>query len=140
MKKLIQKLFKVKKELQAVKKNADNPFFSSKYAELNTYLDEVEPRLHKEGLMLLQPCEVRQDGKQVLKTIIIDTESGEQIESVMEIVSEKKDPQKIGSSTSYFRRYSLASLLAMRAEDDDGSRGSGKSFKKKKQIESDDEF
>jgi len=33
-----------------------------------------------------------------------------------------KDPQKIGSEVTYFRRYTLQSLLSIQAEDDDGNK------------------
>ena len=33
-----------------------------------------------------------------------------------------QDPQKLGSAITYFRRYTLQSLLALQAEDDDGNK------------------
>ena len=38
-----------------------------------------------------------------------------------------QDPQKLGSCITYYRRYTLASLLGLQAEDDDGNAASGKS-------------
>ena len=35
---------------------------------------------------------------------------------------EISDPQKLGSAITYFRRYTLQSLLALQAEDDDGNK------------------
>ena len=32
---------------------------------------------------------------------------------------QQNDPQKLGSAITYYRRYTLASLLALQAEDDD---------------------
>jgi hypothetical protein len=48
--KILPALANVKAELGAVLKSANNPFFKSKYADLNTYLDEVEERLKKERI------------------------------------------------------------------------------------------
>ena len=36
-------------------------------------------------------------------------------------------PQKLGSAITYYRRYTLASLLGLQAEDDDGNLASSKS-------------
>lgn len=137
------KLLRVKKSLKAVLKKSDNPFFSSKYADLNAYLDEIEPKLQEEGLVLLQPCVLRPDGKQVVKSIIKDSVSDEYIESEMELLVEKKDMQKLGSAVSYARRYSLSALLAMQTnDDDDGNTASGnkqKVYKKKSSLKVEDE-
>jgi hypothetical protein len=49
------KLHLAKQAIGKINKSADNPFFKSKYADLNTILDVVEPILHKYNLLLLQP-------------------------------------------------------------------------------------
>lgn len=116
---LLKKLAKVKSELQAVTKGANNPFFKSKYADLNTHLDEVEPRLEKHGLMLLQPVALTSNGENTVSSIIVDIESGEELVSVMKLVGET-DMQKAGSAITYARRYTLGALLSMKAIDDDG--------------------
>jgi hypothetical protein len=33
-----------------------------------------------------------------------------------------QDPQKLGSAITYYRRYTLQSLLGLQAEDDDGNK------------------
>ena len=38
------------------------------------------------------------------------------------------DPQKLGSCITYFRRYTLVSLLGLMAEDDDGNLVKGKRY------------
>lgn len=127
--KVLAKLAKVKAELQILTKSANNPFYKSKYADLNTHLDEVEPRLEKEGLLLLQPVSIcYMTGKNKVSSIIYDVESGESIESSMTLVGET-DMQKAGSAITYGRRYTLGSLLAMQAEDDDANVASNKTTK-----------
>ena len=42
------------------------------------------------------------------------------------------DPQKIGSAITYYRRYTLQSLLGIQAEDDDANKASGKETKKER--------
>ena len=107
------KLWKAKQEIGKINKSADNPFFKSKYADLNTILDVVEPILHKHGLILLQPIE---NGK--VCSQIIDVDSGQGVYSEIEL-PQINDPQKLGGCVSYFRRYTLQSLCSLSMQDDD---------------------
>ena len=72
------------------------------------------------GLVLVQPLVVI-DGKQLLRTEITDSEDGAMLVSSNMILPDIADPQKLGSAITYFRRYSLQSLLSLEAEDDDGN-------------------
>ncbi len=109
------KLWKAKQEIGKVTKGKDNPFFKSKYADLNALLEATEPILLKYDLIVLQPIE---DGK--VCTRIYDCESGEYVESslALQIVT---DPQKQIAGVTYFRRATLQSLLSMQAVDLDGN-------------------
>ena len=109
------KLWKAKHEIGKINKSADNPFFKSKYADLNTILDVVEPILHKYNLLLLQPI---MDNR--VFSIVVDAESKEQVESWIDLQT-INDPQKLGGCISYFRRYSLQSLLSLSMQDDDAN-------------------
>lgn len=111
-------LHAAKQELGKVPKDSTNPFFKSKYFDINGLLDVAEPILHKNGLFVIQPIT---NGKVVTK--IVHAESGESIESELQL-SDTKDPQKHGSEITYYRRYTLQSLLAMQADDDDGNAAS----------------
>jgi hypothetical protein len=108
------KLHQAKQEIGKVAKNSKNPHFKNTYADLNSLIEAVEPILLEKGLLLLQPL---QSGK--VTTIIFDTESNESISSEMDL-PQISDPQKIGSAITYFRRYTLQSLLTLQAVDDDG--------------------
>ena len=57
------------------------------------------------------------DGKNVLSTIIYDGDKVVLSSSIY--LPDNLDPQKIGSAITYYRRYSLQSLLLLEAEDDD---------------------
>lgn len=109
------KLWKAKQEIGKINKSADNPFFKSKYADLNTILDVVEPILHKYNLILLQPV---QDGRVCSQVIDIETKEG--VYSEMELPA-INDPQKLGGCVSYYRRYTLQSLLSLSMQDDDAN-------------------
>lgn len=125
--KILPALAKVKKTLEAVTKGTNNPFFKSKYADLNTYLDEVEPRLEEAGLLLTQA--VNTDlvtGNSSVESRIWHVESGQWVGSEMGLVMAKGTMQDAGSAVTYARRYTLGALLSMQAEDDDGNKVSGK--------------
>jgi hypothetical protein len=123
--KLFPALFKAKQELGTVSKGADNPFFKSSYADLNTHLDVAEPVLAKHGLMLLQPVHVS-NGTSVVESIIIHAESGQWASSEMALVLVKNSMQDAGSAVTYGRRYTVGALLSMRAVDDDGETAMGR--------------
>lgn len=121
-------LHKAKQQLGKVPKNATNPFFKSKYFDINGLLEVVEPILHDNGLFVLQPIV---DGN--VTTVIVHAESGERVESSMKL-SSLTDPQKQGSEVTYYRRYTLQSLLAMQADDDDGNAASKAATAPPKQL------
>lgn len=119
MKNLALKLLAFQKEVGAVKKDSVNPFYHSKYADINSYIELVKPLLSKYGLVILQPLTSFGE-KTALSTIIIDSESGEQIEDTT-FLPENTDPQKMGAVITYFRRYAIQSMLCLEAEDDDAN-------------------
>ena len=55
MKELLTALANVKKEVGVLSKTETNPFFKSKYFDINSLIQQVEPLLEKNGLVLLQP-------------------------------------------------------------------------------------
>jgi len=118
---IYKKLFEAKKEIGVISKDAKNPFFKSNYLSLNGLLDAVETVLEKHDLVLLQPIV---DGKVI--TRILDIESENETNGTFGVSSEMQlpniqDPQKLGSAITYYRRYTLQSLLGLQAEDDDGN-------------------
>ena len=122
MKEIIEALLKAQKEMGNAIKGANNPFFKSKYADLNSVREAVMPLLNENGILVLQPI-VHIDGKNFVKTILMH-ESGQTIESFTEILFKvSNDPQAQGSGITYARRYGLQSLVCIGADDDDGNRG-----------------
>ena len=111
----MKKLLEAKKEIGKVAKNAKNPHFKNTYADVNALIEAVEPILHTHGLLLLQPII---EGNVV--TQIIDVESGQSVESSLPL-PQGLNPQQLGSAVTYFRRYTLQSLLSLQATDDDGN-------------------
>lgn len=113
---IYSKIAAVKSEIGTLTKKSDNPFYKSKYLELSDLLEAVEPLLEKHGLVLLQPIMDERVFSQ-----IIDIEDPKQtIESWLQL-PQINDPQKLGSAITYFRRYTLQSLLSLQAVDDDAN-------------------
>jgi hypothetical protein len=112
---LYMKLHRAKMSIGKVVKNATNPHFKRSYADINALLETVEPILHENGLLLLQPIK-----DNILTTQIIDIDSGNFVESWLPLPS-ITDPQKMISATTYYRRATLQALLSLQAVDDDGN-------------------
>lgn len=108
---LYRKVWDAKREIGKVYKNAQS--HHSRYADLNAILDTVEPVLFSFGLIIMQPIN---DNK--VTTQLIDIDSGDMVESSIELPA-ITNPLQIGSAISYFRRYTLSSLLSISTTDDD---------------------
>lgn len=111
-------LFHVK--MDKVKKDANNPFFHSKYASLENILDAIRVPLQECDLEFTQfPT-----GQYGLTTILFHIPSGEYLQDSYMMEPTKKDPQGAGSVITYQRRYALTSILCINVEtDDDGNIG-----------------
>ena len=120
---IYNKLYKVQKEIGAISKDSTNPFYKSKYFNINSLIKQLTPILEKHNLLLLQPIE---DDKQYSRIIDLD---GGMVESSLALPTDL-DAQKIGGAITYYRRYTLVALLGLQAEDDDGNLASGKTMPK----------
>lgn len=141
--KVASALLSAQKEMGDAKKGASNPFFKSKYADLNSIREAVIPALNQNGISVLQLCATNETGKPVIKTLLLH-ESGEFLGSETEVVVAKQnDPQAYGSAMSYARRYGLQAAVCVGAEDDDGEKAMGRTrpplasedVKQSKQVE-----
>jgi hypothetical protein len=124
---LYKKIWQVKSEIGAVTRSSNNPFFKTKYADLNAHLEVVEPICQKLGLVLTQSTLANPQLGNVVKTDITDIESGAQISSILQL-PKLDDMQKLGGAITYARRYTLGALLAIQTEDDDGNTATGRTF------------
>lgn len=117
--KLAPALLKAQKEMGSAVKDAKNPFFKSKYADINSVREACHPALNANGITVLQPT-VEHSGKNYVETTLLH-DSGEFISGLTEIIFAKaNDCQQQGSGISYARRYGLQSLLSLGTEDSDG--------------------
>lgn len=120
----MDKLLQFQTKVEAIKKDSTNPFFKSNYFDINSLLAEIKPLLNELGIILLQPLTETMGDRPALRTILIDSETGKELINTQVPLPDLQDPQKLGSAITYFRRYSLQSLLALQAEDDDGNKAS----------------
>lgn len=133
-------LVKAQSELKGIQKLGANPMYGSKYATLDSILDQIRPILTSNGLTLVQGIsETMMDGTRIFAVRVssrILHLSGEWIETDVTIPVNPKidrtgrehpvDAHALGSAISYGRRYSLSSLIAMSSdEDDDGNAAVG---------------
>jgi len=123
MSEIAKAFIKAQSEMRTPKKGNSNPFFKSKYADLNSVLEAVLEALHNNGIAILQPT-VFIEGKSFVNTVLLH-ESGEKLEGFTEILfSKPNDAQAQGSGITYARRYGLQSICGVGAEDDDGNNAS----------------
>jgi len=128
-KNIYQKLAEISEQDIKVEKDAKNPFFKSNYTTLNEVLGKIKSALLEKGLLIIQNPQ-----KEGLETIIIDTETGEQVSSFVPYFG-VVDMQKLGGAITYARRYALISMLGLESEDDDGNLASGKKINTNNQDE-----
>lgn len=126
MKNIAKSLAKFHELMGNVAKDANNPFFKSKYAPLESILPAIKGPLKEAGLVFYQ-APATWDNKPALLTCLLDIETGESIENTVPLILAKQDPQGVGSAITYMRRYALVSMLGLNCdEDDDGNAASNK--------------
>lgn len=119
--KIAPALLKAQKEIGAAKKEAENPFYHSSYADLGEVMRVCKKPCNDNGITILQPEDADENGNYV-ETVLLH-ESGEFIASRMRVaVKSDNDPQALGSAISYAKRYSLQAMLFIPSEDDDGEK------------------
>lgn len=107
------KLFDAKKSIAPISKEITNTFFKSKYFDINKLIEHIENALIDNRILLTQPII---DNR--VYTILEDLDSDEKRESWLELKQDTK-PQDKGSEITYYRRYTLQSLLGIASGDDD---------------------
>lgn len=118
---LVAALVKAQGMLKPAIKDSTNPHFRSKYADLQSVWEAARPAMQANKLALVQGFE-RGDGDTVTVFSTLLHESGEWISSSLTLKPSKADPQGTGSAITYARRYGLAAILGIVAdEDDDGN-------------------
>lgn len=126
--KLAEALARAQAVIENAKKESDNPFFKSKYADLSSIWEACRKPLTDNGLSIVQsPVFLTEHPDMVGLDTRLCHSSGEWLEGRIVMKPVKSDPQSYGSCLTYLRRYSLQSFISICAEvDDDGNAATGK--------------
>lgn len=119
--KFFNALAKLQESVSKLTKNTENPYFKSKYTDLNAIFEEVKPKIKEQGFVLIQTVSNGQ-----LLTDLVHIETGQKLHSCMDLLTAKPDMQQLGSAITYARRYSILPMLNIECADDDGNGASGK--------------
>jgi len=111
-------LAKAQGEIKGAVKDSTNPFFKSKYADLGSVKDAAQEALTKYGIAVIQAPKAT--GALVTVTTMLAHESGEWVSEELTAHAKDESAQSVGSVITYLRRYGLASMAGVTAEDDDG--------------------
>lgn len=120
IKELASALAKAQGEFAGAAKDTANPFFKSKYADLESCVSAIKPSLAKHGLSFVQVAHEAESAASI-ETMIMHS-SGEWLSAgTVSVPVSKADAQGYGSAMTYARRYSLSAAFGIAPEDDDGN-------------------
>lgn len=128
--KLALALSKAQAKIIGAVKDSSNPFYKSKYANLEAVMDAIRVPFADNELSYVQPIVVI-DSLPYVKTILMHS-SGEYIESIYPVIAkEMNDAQKVGGGVTYARRYALAAIAGVPQIDDDAEAAVGRNHEEK---------
>jgi hypothetical protein len=132
-KNIAEALAKSQGQMTSVSKSKTNPHFKSKYASLDDIIEMSKPILSENGLSVVQ-MPIMKDGMCGVSTILYHS-SGESIDcgEVLLPLGRGGGAQGAGSSITYARRYSLASILCIACDEDDDGNHAQKAYSEDKQ-------
>lgn len=107
-------------QIEAATKDASNPHFKSKYADLGAVIGAVKPALIANDLFFTQHCHPSEDGVMV-ETVLGHAAGEEKSLGKLFVPANKRDAQGFGSALTYARRYALLTAFGVPTEDDDGN-------------------
>ena len=106
-------------QMGAAVKDAQNPFFKSKYADLGEVVRAVKQPFAENGLSYTQ-FPIREGESAGVITMLMHT-SGQWMRQGYTLPLAKFDAQATGSAITYARRYALQSIAGIPSADDDGN-------------------
>lgn len=116
--KIAPALVAAQKAMRPVKQTAENPHFKSRFAPLSEVMDAAKGALHAHDIAVLQWTEGEDPSGFNLVTTLLHV-SGQVIQGRVRMPLEKGTVQAAGSAITYGKRYGLAALLGIVADDDD---------------------
>lgn len=118
-------LAKAQIAIEGASKDKTNPAFRSKYADLSSVQEACRDALATNNIAVIQSPGDGEAGRVTLTTLLAHA-SGEWICGAVSAPVSKNDAQAVGSAITYLRRYSLAAMVGVAPEDDDGNAASGR--------------
>ena len=121
---LYESLLNFQKQLPDIKKDktAGMGKFQYKYCSLENLISSIQPVLHANGLILIQPQAYNDHGQTLIVTRLIHVESGEEIKSELPLFLPENMGAKPmfawGGSQTYSRRYAIKMLLGIEPDMD----------------------
>lgn len=116
---LFDALAKFRTQVVQPVKSADNPFFKSKYVDLDGVVKSVDKGCEDTGLGWFQEVQAGENVVEV-KTVITHNDGGYLVLGPVSMpVGGKKDAQAVGSATTYAKRYALAAAFGISSDVDD---------------------
>jgi len=131
-----QDLFNLLHDVNNPYQGSQNPHFKSKFADLLSCLKTVKPALKDNNFALQQVIKQLEGGGSVLQTNLIHISGKVVCDGGIPLVSkDANDPQKLGGSITYARRYGLCALLGVVGDPDDDGNESSKADTSPKALE-----
>lgn len=122
---LMAALSQAQGEIKNAVKDSNNPFFKSKYADLASIKEACQTALTTHGIAVVQATNILENGTLVLVTTLGHA-SGQWMKGIYPLNPVKNDPQGMGSAVTYARRYTLAAMVGVISDDDDGEAAQGR--------------
>ncbi len=129
-------LAKAQSVIENASKDAVNPHFKSKYADLAAVMEACRKPLSANEIAIVQ-CPSANETEMSMVTMLVHA-SGQFFASRLSMVPRDNSPQSAGSAITYARRYSLMAMagIAPDDEDDDGNAANGRQQPYQRQQES----
>jgi len=115
-------------QMKGAKKDAANPFFKSKYADLASVSAACMDALNESGIAVVQAPSTNGDGSVSVETMLLH-KSGQWMSETVTGKPKDDGPQALGSVITYLRRYALAAFAGVAPEDDDAEAAEGREKK-----------
>lgn len=112
-------LSQVQGKLNGALKDSVNPFFKSKYANLEGVWESIRAPMAEHGLSVSQLPGMLATGQPTLTTMLMH-ESGEWISTEQALFPLKQEPQGIAAAITYARRSALSAIVGQVESEDDG--------------------
>jgi hypothetical protein len=116
-------LAKAQSAMPNASKDATNPHFKSRYADLASIWDACRKPLTDNGLAVIQAPVSVEAGYVGLTTTLLHA-SGQWIAETVSAPLTQNTAQSVGSALTYLRRYALAAMVGVAPDDDDGNTAS----------------